>query len=265
MPTTPESKVFFGSLAVTPEEKKRLVHDLFDPIAANYDLADTLLSAGLDARWRRKAVGFLGLRPGQRILDLCGGTAGLAMLAARAVSPGGRAVVYDFNLAMMTVGRRRVRRLPPADKIQFVRGDAEDIGFCAGSVDAVTIGFGLRNLARPERGLGEIHRVLKPGGKLMVLEFSVPVNPVVRGLYHFYSFNMMPVMAGAICGASGPFRYLAKSIRVFPPPDEIASMIRRAGFSDVIFHRLTDGIAVAYIGRKPENPVDIPSRPLEDP
>ena len=128
----------------------------------------------------------------------------------------------------------------------------------------MTIGFGLRNLARPERGLGEIHRVLKPGGKLMVLEFSVPVNPIVRGLYHCYSFKIMPVLAGLISGASGPFRYLAKSIRLFPPPDEIVSWIRRAGFSDVAFHRLTDGIAVIYIGRKSENPGDIPSPPLED-
>jgi demethylmenaquinone methyltransferase/2-methoxy-6-polyprenyl-1,4-benzoquinol methylase len=253
-PAAPERIVGFGRRAVAPEEKKRLVRDLFDPIAATYDRADTILSAGLDARWRRKATALLGLRPGQRVLDVCGGTAGLAVLAARKTAPDGLALVYDFNTAMMAVGRTRVGRGRRRRRVLFVRGDAEDLSLPSGAFDAVTIGFGLRNLAVPGRGLREMHRVLRPGGPLMVLEFSLPRHALVRRLYRFYSFKAMPILAGLICGASGPFRYLAESISLFPPPDEVASMIASAGFSRVSYRRLTDGIAVIYLARKPECP-----------
>ncbi len=253
-PEAPDRAIGFGRLAVAPEEKKRLVRALFDPIAATYDLADSILSAGLDARWRRKAIALLGLRPGQRVLDLCGGTAGLAVLAARDTAPGGLALVYDFNAAMMSVGRARAGRIRRPGRVFFVRGDAEELGSPSRAFDAVTIGFGLRNLALPERGLREMLRVLKPGGKLMILEFSLPRRRPLRRLYHFYSFKAMPFLAGLICGASGPFRYLAESISLFPPPEEVAFLIARAGFSQVSFRRLTDGIAVIYLALKPEGP-----------
>jgi len=253
-PAAPERAVGFGRRAAAPEEKKRLVRDLFEPIAATYDRADTILSAGLDARWRRKAIALLGLRPGQRVLDVCGGTAGLAVLAARDTAPGGLSLVYDFSEAMMAVGRARIGRGRGRPRVLFVRGDAEALGSASGAFDAVTIGFGLRNLALPGRGLREMHRVLRPGGRLMVLEFSLPRHALVRRLYRFYSFKAMPFLAGLICGASGPFRYLAESISLFPPPEEVAAMTSRAGYSGVSFRRLTDGIAVIYLARKPESP-----------
>ncbi|MEN6310706.1 MAG: class I SAM-dependent methyltransferase, partial [Acidobacteriota bacterium] len=192
-------KVPFGYRQVTSAEKKRLVREQFDPIAPTYDLADTLLSFGRDSRWRKTAIDLLGLEPGGLVLDACGGTAALARLAARRVGPSGQVVVCDFNRPMMDAGLKKIRSdsgtaahadsgsgsvsamaAAAADaetdrgRILFVQGDAEQLSFPDATFDAVTIGFGLRNLVHPERGLAEFLRVLKPGGKLMVLEFSLP-------------------------------------------------------------------------------------------
>jgi demethylmenaquinone methyltransferase/2-methoxy-6-polyprenyl-1,4-benzoquinol methylase len=247
-------QVPFGFRRVDPGEKKRLVAAQFDPIARTYDLADAVLSAGLDASWRRRAIRLLGLQSGDRVLDACGGTGDLAFLALRAAGPDGLVVVCDFNRPMMDVGRERAARRGSAGRLRFVRGDAESLGFSDGSFDAVTVGFGLRNLVRPETGLAEMRRVLRPGGKLMILEFSVPTAAWARRLYGFYSFRLMPLLARLITGSAGPFRYLAESIRVFPPPEEIAAAAARAGFTEVKFRRLTGGIAVVYLARASQSP-----------
>ncbi|MGA2532702.1 MAG: class I SAM-dependent methyltransferase [Candidatus Aminicenantales bacterium] len=241
----------FGYREVTPAEKKRLVRAEFDEIARAYDFADTVLSFGLDSRWRKNAVSLLGVGEGDFVLDACGGTAGLARLVARPAGPAGQVVVYDFSRAMMEVGESRARGPAARAPIGFVQGDTEDLSFPGGTFDAVTIGFGLRNLAHPAKGLGEFLRVLKPGGKLMVIEFSLPVNRFFRALYHAYSFCWMPLAGRLICRGGGSFRYLAESIRVFPAPEEIAENIREAGFDDVLFRRLSGGIAVVYLGVKP--------------
>ncbi len=242
-------QVPFGYRRVDPGEKKRLVSAQFDPIARTYDLADAVLSAGLDASWRRRAIRLLGLGAGDRVLDLCGGTGDLAFLALRKTGPDGRVVVCDFNRPMIDVGRERAARRGPATGLRFVQGDAEALGFPDGSFDAVTVGFGLRNLVRPEAGLAEMRRVLRPGGKLMILEFSVPAAAWMRRLYGVYSFRLMPLLARLVTGTAEPFRYLAESIRVFPPPEEVAAAVARAGFADVGLKRLTGGIAVIYLAR----------------
>lgn len=249
MPMTPD-RVPFGYREVSAEEKKRLVREQFDPIAGTYDLADAVLSAGLDERWRKKGISLLGLKEGDRVLDLCGGTGDFALLAARRTGDHSRVVIYDFNRRMMEAGRRKIRRSLRGDNILCVQGDAEAVSFVDESFEAVTLGFGLRNIVHLELGVKEIHRVLKTGGRLLVLEFSLPARRGLRSLYHFYSFRVMPLVARFICGTAGPFRYLAESIRVFPPPEEVAELISRAGFQEVRFQRLSQGLATLYTARK---------------
>lgn len=258
---TPEEKVRFGYRTVDAEEKKRLVHDAFTPIADAYDQADALLSSGLHFLWKRATVRPLGLRPGERLLDVCGGTADLALLAARRLGPKGMAVVYDFNRPMMDAGRRKSARRGRGGAVAFVQGDAERLAFPPASFDAVTVGFGLRNLARLDRGLEEIHRVLKPGGRFAALEFSLPRRRWQRSLYAFYSFRVMPRAARLITGTDRPFRYLAESIRVFDPPEGVAGRLGRAGFVDVSFRALSLGVAVVYSGRKPKEAPHAEDRP----
>jgi demethylmenaquinone methyltransferase/2-methoxy-6-polyprenyl-1,4-benzoquinol methylase len=246
----PVTKVAFGYKQVTPEEKRKLVHEQFEPIATTYDLADTILSAGLDSRWRKKGISLLGLRDGDIVLDVCGGTGDFALLAAKDAGQEGRAIIYDFNRAMMEAGKGKIERSSHQSNISSVQGDAENIAFRDTTFDAITVGFGIRNFACLEEGLKEMHRVLKSGGKLLILEFSLPVRKWQKSLYHFYSFKIMPLVAKMVCGTSGPFKYLAESIRVFPPPEQVTDLLQGAGFLDVSFRRLTAGLAVLYLARK---------------
>jgi demethylmenaquinone methyltransferase/2-methoxy-6-polyprenyl-1,4-benzoquinol methylase len=246
----PITKVSFGYREVTPEEKKGLVHEQFDPIASTYDLADAIMSAGLDSRWRKKGISLLRLKGGGLVLDVCGGTGDFALLAAGHAAGNVRAIIYDFNRAMIEAGKSKVQRSPQRRNISTIQGDAENISFRDAAFDAITVGFGVRNFARLEEGLKEMHRVLKTGGKLLILEFSLPVRAWQKSLYHFYSFKIMPLLAKMICGTAGPFKYLAESIRVFPSPDQMAGLLRSVGFSEVGIRRLTGGLAVLYLAMK---------------
>lgn len=222
----------------------------FNAIAGSYDFMNTLLSLGLHHRWKRLAVEALGLVPGERVLDVCGGTGDLAILAAHAVGPEGRVVLCDFSLAMIEAGMPKIRRVAPAGRPDAVQGDAECLPFPAEKFDGAMVGFGIRNLAHMDRGIAEMHRVLKTGGRLMVLEFSLPVTGWFRRLYDFYSFSLMPLAGKVLAGNRTAYLHLPESIRRFPPPEEIKELLERTGFGDAGYRRLTNGIAVVYRGVK---------------
>lgn len=245
-----EEVAYFGYRRVSAAEKGRLVLAHFNRVAAQYDFMNTLLSFGLHHLWKRTAVRMLGLRPGDRVIDVCGGTADLALLAARAVGASGRVILYDINRAMMEVGRSKVASSPLGERILYVQGDAEAISCPEQSCDAAMVGFGIRNLTHPEAGFKEMHRVLKPGGKLMCLEFSTPKTPWFRWLYDLYSFSLMPLAGKVLVGSWEAYTYLPQSIRMFARPEELTDMLQGFGFSQVRYRRLTNGIAVVHLGVK---------------
>jgi demethylmenaquinone methyltransferase/2-methoxy-6-polyprenyl-1,4-benzoquinol methylase len=241
---------YFGYRRVSAAEKGRLVLRHFNTVAARYDFMNTLLSFGMHHLWKRTAVKMLNLKVGERVLDVCGGTADLTLLAARAVGPAGRVMVYDINRAMLAVGRPKVAAAHLSGRIAFVQGDAEHLACPDASFDAAMVGFGIRNLTHPEAGFREMHRVLKPGGRLVCLEFSQPVTPWFRRLYDFYSFYLMPLAGRLVVGSWQAYAYLPESIRRFSRPEELAAWLTGLGFSQVRYRRLSNGIAGVHVGVK---------------
>lgn len=239
----------FGYRRIPAKEKPGYVQRHFAAIAARYDFLNSLLSLGLHRLWKRKAVAALGPAPGERVLDLCGGTGDLARLAATEVGPGGRVVLCDFSRPMIEAGLK-LPRPSPAAPILAVQGDAEALPFAPGCFNAALVGFGLRNLTHMEQGLAELHRVLKAKGRLLCLEFSLPKAPWFRPLYDLYSFGWMPLAGGLLAGNGAAYRHLAESIRRFPPPGEVAALLEGVGFTSVTHRPLTLGIVTIYQGVK---------------
>lgn len=241
---------FFGFRRVPAAQKEKLVTDHFDSIAGKYDFMNTLLSAGIHHLWKRQAVRMLGLGPCDRVIDVCAGTGDLAILASRHMGPGGKVVLYDRNRAMMEAGRPKAAKKGLLERFAYVLGDAERIAVRDNSFDAAMVGFGIRNLTHIEKGFEEMYRVLKPGGKLLCLEFSTPVSPWFRRLYDFYSFRIMPFLGEILAGRRQAYTYLPESIRMFPDAPALCSLLERIGFECVRFQRLTNGIAVVHTGVK---------------
>jgi demethylmenaquinone methyltransferase/2-methoxy-6-polyprenyl-1,4-benzoquinol methylase len=248
--TDAEKTTHFGFLTVPEKEKVQWVRRHFDSVARKYDYMNTLLSLGIHYQWKRMAVNMMNLKSGDRVLDVCGGTGDLSRMAAERVAPAGRVLLYDINWEMMAVGRPKTLASPHHGLISSVQGDAERIGFPDNCFDAAMVGFGIRNLTHFEAGFREMRRVLKPGGVFMCLEFSEPVTPWFRRLYDLYSFYIMPYVGKVLTGCQPAYTYLPESIRLFPKPGELKSILENIGLKDVRYRRLTDGIAVIHIGIK---------------
>lgn len=240
----------YGYKRIPAWQKRRLILGHFETIARRYDLADALLSFGLHFLWRRRAMHRLHLHPGARVLDLCAGTGDFALLAARAAGPEGRVVACDISRAMMAAGRDKAARAHVGHRVFWVQGDAERMGLARESFDAVLVGYGIRNFVFLEQGLEEISRVLRPGGRLVAMEFSVPRTAWFRTIYHHYSFQILPRAGKLITGAAEPFRYLAESVRVFPAPEQIQKLMTEKGFAKAAYEPLSNGLAVIYSGEK---------------
>ncbi len=240
----------FGYRQMPTPEKVDWVRRHFNRVAPRYDFMNTLLSFGIQYVWKRAAIRMMGLSPGDRVLDVCGGTADLAIMAAGRTGPRGRIVVYDINWAMLQAGLPKLAGKPTARQIRFVQGDAEKIPFPDNTFDAAMVGFGIRNVTHMQQGFREMHRVLKPGGKFMCLEFSKPINPLFRWLYDFYSFYVMPFLGEVLVGSAESYSCLPETIRLFHLPDEISRILEGIGFRDVRYRRMTNGIAVAHVGYK---------------
>ena len=239
--------VDFGYERVTPEEKTTRVRDVFDSVAGNYDLMNDLMSGGMHRLWKRFALSQTGLRPGQHALDVASGTGDLGAGLARQVGRDGLAVLTDINREMLARGRDRLIDKGIGAQVAFVIANAECLPFPDRSFDCVTIGFGLRNVTDKPAALASMRRVLRPGGRLLVLEFSKP-RPEIRAAYDAYSFNVLPRLGGIVAGDAASYRYLAESIRMHPDQETLASMFRDAGFDDCRWHNLAAGIVALHVG-----------------
>lgn len=240
----------FGYREVDKEAKAGLVAEVFDSVAARYDLMNDLMSAGIHRLWKRFTIELSGVRKGNAVLDIAGGTGDLAARFAELVGPEGRVVLADINGAMLEVGRDKLLDTGRQGNIEFVQADAQDLPFPDDSFDCVTIAFGLRNVTDKDKALRSMLRVLKPGGRLLVLEFSKPANPLLSRAYDTYSFRVLPFMGKLVANDSESYQYLAESIRMHPDQQTLKDMMEHAGFSRCEYHDMTGGIVALHKGIK---------------
>ena len=238
----------FGFSRVSPEEKTRRVRGVFDSVAGRYDLMNDLMSLGAHRFWKRFALARTGLRPGGIALDVAGGTGDLAIGMSRQVGPQGRVLLSDVNPAMLGIGRSRLLDAGAGGNARAVCADAVALPFGAGLFDCVTIGFGLRNVTGKPAALRSVAQAVRPGGRLLVLEFSRPALKFIRPAYDWYSFAVIPALGRLVAGDADSYRYLVESIRVHPDQETLAEMMREAGFEDVRWHNLSGGIVALHIG-----------------
>ena len=230
-------------------EKGRGIRDMFDRIAPRYDLLNRVLSLGIDRRWRRFAVRQLAVPDGGRVLDIATGTGDVALEIGRQTGPGVKIVGSDFTQGMLVLGQRKIAASPYRDRVVLVNAACESMPHPDGVFDGITIAFGIRNVVDRQKGLGEMARVLKPGGRAAILEFATPRNRIFRSIYYFYFLRVLPWLGGLISQRSA-YQYLPDSVLEFPDRDTFKAMMEQAGFVDVTVHDLTAGIAAVHVGTR---------------
>ena len=245
---TDERFTDFGFQRVAREDKARRVRGVFDSVADHYDLMNDLMSAGAHRIWKRFTLALANLRPGQRALDVAGGSGDLAAGLARQVGERGLVVLADINAAMLRRGRDRLIDAGCVGNVEYLQANAERLPFPDGTFDCITIGFGLRNVTDKSAALASMRRALKPGGQLLVLEFSHPNVPGLKPLYDAYSFRILPLLGKLVARDAQSYRYLAESIRVHPDQERLLKMMQDAGLEGCRYHNLSGGIVAVHRG-----------------
>ncbi|MBS53634.1 MAG: bifunctional demethylmenaquinone methyltransferase/2-methoxy-6-polyprenyl-1,4-benzoquinol methylase UbiE [Oceanospirillaceae bacterium] len=246
-----EKTTHFGYQTVATEEKQAKVADVFHSVAAKYDIMNDLMSFGIHRLWKRVTIDMSGVRPGNKVLDLAGGTRDLTRKFSKIVGPTGKVILADINSSMLNVGRDRLTDQGYVGNVEYVQANAECLPFEDNSFDVITIAFGLRNVTDKDAALRSMTRVLKPGGRLLVLEFSKPTNPLMSKAYDVYSFSALPMMGKLVTNDSESYKYLAESIRMHPDQETLKSMMEEAGLVRCTYHNMTSGVVALHRGIKP--------------
>ncbi|ALE98755.1 Ubiquinone/menaquinone biosynthesis methyltransferase ubiE [Serratia marcescens] len=250
MADQPQETTDFGFRTVARDEKQAMVADVFHSVAAKYDVMNDLMSFGIHRIWKRFTIDCSGVRRGQRVLDLAGGTGDLAAKFSRMVGEQGQVVLADINDSMLKMGREKLRDRGIVGNINYVQANAEALPFPDNYFDCITISFGLRNVTDKDKALRSIFRVLKPGGRLLVLEFSKPLLAPLSKAYDAYSFHVLPKIGELVVKDPDSYRYLAESIRMHPDQETLKGMMGNAGFENVTYFNLTGGIVALHRGFK---------------
>ena len=245
-----KERTHFGFKEVDKEAKASMVADVFHSVASRYDLMNDLMSAGIHRIWKRFTIELSGVRKGHSVLDIAGGTGDLAARFADIVGPEGAVVLADINESMLKVGRDKLLDSGHLGNLEFVQADAQYLPFPDDSFDCITIAFGLRNVTDKDKALRSMLRVLKPGGRLLVLEFSKPQSALLSKAYDAYSFKVLPVMGRLVANDSDSYQYLAESIRVHPDQETLKEMMEDAGFTRCEYHNMTGGVVALHKGIK---------------
>jgi len=245
-----DNKTHFGYKQVDADKKAGLVADVFSSVANKYDVMNDVMSFGVHRLWKKIAMSHTGLKKGQRALDVAGGTGDLTVYMSKQVGPTGEVIISDINPDMLEQGRRRLIDQGLAGNIKFVEANAEELPFEENTFDCVTIAFGLRNVTDKDKALRSMYKVLKPGGRLLILEFSKPVLPGLGEVYDFYSFKLLPLMGKVIANDADSYQYLAESIRMHPDQATLKTMMESAGFERCTYHNMSGGIVALHKGFK---------------